>query len=140
MQKTLTVTPFKKTLPAWLAALSMSLFIAVAFLAFGLNAFFNRNISITKPANQPDSQASADQVTIQELQATLSQYQAREAQYQNELKQAADQNNQANQQNQQYQQLVQALVNAGVIQITQDGRVFISRGSGFPSGFNDDNR
>jgi len=138
MQKTLTVSPLRKTLPAYVAALSMTAFIGVVFLAFGLNALLNHNTTVTRSAPQPDTQASADQATIQGLQAAITLYQSRETQYQTELKQAADQINQMGQQNQQYQQLVQALVNAGVIQITQDGRVFISRGAGLQSGSGDD--
>jgi len=133
MQKTLTVSPIRKTLPALVAALSMTIFLAVAVLAFGLNALFNQNVSVAQAAPQTDPQVAADQATIQDLQNSITQYQARETQYQNELQQAADQINQINQQNQQYQQLMQALQNAGVIQITADGRVFIPRGSGFTS-------
>jgi septal ring factor EnvC (AmiA/AmiB activator) len=138
MQKNPPASPARKFLPALFATLGMSIFIALAVLALGLNAFFNRNVSVVHAAAQPDSQLTQDQATIQSLQATISQYQTRETQYQNELKQAADQISQANQQNMQYQQLIAALQNAGVIRITQDGRVFISNG-GPGSGSGDDN-
>ena len=131
MQQNHTVSPNKKTFPALVAALSMTVFIGLAVIALGLNAFFNQNVSVAHAANQPDPQTIADQSTIQNLQATISQYQQRENQYQGELQQAADQNNQISQQNQQYQQLVQALQNAGILQITSDGQVFVSRGQGF---------
>jgi uncharacterized protein YlxW (UPF0749 family) len=133
MQQNHTVSPIKKNFPALVAALGMTVFIGLAIIALGLNAFFNQNVSAAQAANQPASQAIADQSTIQDLQATISQYQARETQYQGELQQAADQINQIDQQNQQYQQLIQGLQNAGVIQITPDGHVFISRGQGFSS-------
>lgn len=135
MQPKQPVSQIRKTLPALVAALCMTVFIGVAILAFGLNALFNQNVSPVQAAAQPDSNISAVQTTNQDLQATISQYQAREAQYQSELQQAADQINELNQQNLQYQQLVQTLQNAGVIQITPDGQVLVSRGSGFPSEF-----
>ena len=129
MQKTRTVSPFKKTLPALAAGLVMTAFIAIVTLAFGINALFNHNIS----AASPGSQSAADQASLQDLQATISQYQAREAQYQSELQQAAGQIDQIRQQNMQYQQLIQALQSAGLIQITSDGHVFIPRGAGISS-------
>jgi predicted PurR-regulated permease PerM len=134
MPKQHAVSPVRKTLPAVIAVLSMTLFIGFAVLALGLNALFNRNVSVAQAASQSGSQLTTDQATIQDLQNAISQYQAREVQYQSELQQAADQISQINQQNQQYQQLVQALQNAGVIQIMPDGRVFVSHGTGFSSG------
>lgn len=134
MQKKPAVSLFKKTFPALVAMIVMTVFLGLATLAFGLNALFNQNISPVQAAAQPAPQTTSDQATLQDLQAQIAQYQARETQYQNELQQAADQLNQANQQNQQYQQLIGALQNAGLIQITQDGRVFIMRG-----GFDGDN-
>ena len=133
-----TVSPIGKTLPALVAVLIMTVFIVVAILAFGLNAAFNQDVNVPQTATQPVSQDVVNQATIQDLQATISQYQEREAQYQSELQQAADQINQISQQNQQYQQLTQALQNAGVIQITPDGQVFITRGAGVRSEFEDD--
>jgi septal ring factor EnvC (AmiA/AmiB activator) len=138
MQNHRPVSPIKKIFPAVLATLGMTVFIGLAFLALGLNAIFNPNVTVAKAAAQPDPQLTTNQATIQDLQSTISQYQNREAQYQKELQQAAAQLDQANQQNQQYQQLFQALQNAGVIRISQDGQVFIGPGAG--SGFNDDNR
>lgn len=131
-------SPVRKTIPALVAALTMTVFIGVMILAFGLSALFNPNGTVALAAGQSDSQLTVDQATVQEWQDTISQYQTREAQYQEQLQQAADQINQLGQQNLQYQQLIQALQNAGVIQITRDGRVFLSRGAGFSSGFGDD--
>jgi uncharacterized membrane protein len=127
-----------KALPALVAGLMMTIFIVVATLAVGVNAFFNRNVSSAQAAGQMNLQDSADQVTIQDLQALIAQYQAREVQYKDELQQATDQISQINEQNQNYQQLVQALQNAGVIQIRPDGRVFISRQASFSGEFDDD--
>ena len=135
MQKKPTVSPFRKTIPALIATICMTVFIGLAILAFGLNALLNKNGSVVQAASQTDPPVAVSQASIQDMQSTISEYQAREAQYQKELQQAADLLNQANQQNAQYQQLFQALQNAGVIQITPNGQVFISRGSGFPRGF-----
>jgi uncharacterized protein (DUF2252 family) len=128
----------KKALPALVAGLVMTIFIVVATLAVGLNAFFNRSVSSAQAAGQVDLQASADQATLQDLQALVAQYQAREVQYKDELQQATDQISQINEQNQNYQQLVQALQNAGIIQIRPDGRVLISRQETFSREFDDD--
>jgi uncharacterized protein YlxW (UPF0749 family) len=139
MQKNRTVSPIKKTVPALVAGLSMTIFIGLAILAFGLNALFNQKVSVAQAQAQPEVQIVSDQTAIQDLEATILQYQAREAQFQNELQQAADQLNQVNQQNQQYRQLIQALQNAGVIQITNDGSVLITRSAGFsPENEHDD--
>ena len=124
-----------KHIAAFTAALIMTVLIGVAMLAFGVNALLNRNVVSTAQAAElsgavdASSQAAADQLVIDQLQAQISEYQNRETQYQDEIKSAADQVNQLSQQNQQYQSLVNALQNAGVIQITQDGRVFIPSNS-----------
>ena len=138
MQNKHTVSPINKTLPALVAALSMTIFIGLTVLAFGLNALFNKNASAAQTTDQPDFQVAADQVTIQDLQETISQYQERENQYLSELQQAADQIDEISQQNLQYKQLTQALQNAGVIQVTQDGQVLVSRSASVDSSFRDD--
>jgi uncharacterized protein YlxW (UPF0749 family) len=138
MQQKRPLTPIRKTLPALVAALSMTGIIGLAILAFGLNALYNQNISSAQAAAQPVSPTIAGQVENQDLQTLISQYQEREAQYQSQLQQAADQINEISQQNLQYQQLIQALQNSGVIQITQDGQVLLSRRAGFTSEFEDD--
>jgi small-conductance mechanosensitive channel len=121
-----TLSPTQKSLPALFAALTMATFIFIAVLAIGLNAVFNQNTTTASPAVQPAPQVVVNKPSIRDLQATISQYQERELQYQSELQRAADQINQVNQQNLQYQNLIQNLQNAGVIQITADGRLLIS--------------
>jgi septal ring factor EnvC (AmiA/AmiB activator) len=128
MQHKHTISPFKKILPALVATLCMTAFTVFATLAFGVNALVNRNVSATQSVAQPVTQVSADQASVQQLQDTIAQYQQREAQYQQELQKAADQINATSEQNQQFRQLITALQNAGVIQITQDGRVTLGRG------------
>ena len=118
--------------PAILAALAMTSIIGLAILALGANALLNRNVVPVQAASLPDQsisvdQASVDQATIDQLQNLVEQYQARELQYQTELQQAADQLDQTGAELQQYQGVVSALQDAGVIQITQDGRIFLSR-------------
>jgi len=138
MRKNYSVSTSRRILPALIAALSMTIIIGLAILAFGLNALLNQNLSVAQAASQPDTEVATDLTTIQDLQAIMSQYQVRETQYQSELQQAAEQINEISQQNLQYQQLIQALQNAGLIQLTSDGRVFISRNAELPSGFGDE--
>ena len=127
MQQKRPVSPIKRTLPAVVAALGMTVFIGLAVLALGLNALFNKNISTVQAATLPEQSTVADQAANQDLQSLVSQHQEREVQYQDQLLQASNQINEISQQNQQYRQLIQALQNAGVIQITQDGQVLLSR-------------
>ena len=119
-----------KHIVALFAAGIMTIMIAAVMLAFGVNAILNPNGITIAQAAGPDSAINSGgdataQTTIDQLQAQISEYQSREAQYQNEIQNAADQINQLSQQNQQYQALLNALQNAGVIQITSDGRVFL---------------
>ena len=130
MQTKHTYSSFKKILPALIATLCMAAFMFFASLAYGVNALYNKNVIPTQAAAQSSAQVSVDPATIQQLQSTITLYQQREAQYQAELKKAADQLNAANQQNEQFRQLIMALQNAGVIQVTQDGRVLLGRGGG----------
>jgi len=136
--------PTHKHIAAFAAALVMTALIAVAMLAFGVNALFNPNTVTTAQAagataGEATSLSSSDQVTLDQLQARIVEYQQREAQYQEEIKSATDQVNQLSQQNQQYQELLNALQNAGVIQITSNGRVFITANTpGFSARRGDD--
>lgn len=121
----------RKTMPAITAALGMTALMAVCILSFGINALLNRNtVPIKASAASPQDAAALtgqDTQTLQQLQDQVTQYQAREAQYQTQLQQAANQINQLTQQNQQYQNLVNYLQNAGAIQITADGHVYLNR-------------
>ena len=122
----------QKRWPAFLAAFLMTAVIALAILSLGANALLNKNALPVQAASLSDQPASGDQVTvdqasIDQLQNLVEQYQARELQYQTELQQAADQLNQTNAELQQYQQVVNALQESGVIQIRQDGRIFLNQ-------------
>ncbi len=118
-----------KTIPAVAAAFGMTALFGLAILAIGFNALFNPNTQpvLAAPAD-PSAAASADPAALQQMQELIAQYQAREQQYKAELNQAAAQLNQANQQLSQYQALVSGLENAGIIQISPDGRVFLGGG------------
>jgi flagellar motor protein MotB len=128
----------RKTMPAITAALFMTAVLALVIVSIGLNALFNRNtVPLQASAASPQDAAalngaastdtSSQDATVQQLQSLIAQYQSRETQYQTQLQQAADQINQLTQQNQQYQSLIDALQNAGVIQINQNGQVFLNR-------------
>lgn len=117
-----------KQLPALLAAMAVSLTVGLVIAALGFNAMSNANSVPLKSVPTSNSSGSGDQALIQQMQAEISQYQAREKQYQAELQQAAQQLNQAKTQAQQDQSLINALQDAGVIQVMQNGQVFVPSG------------
>jgi uncharacterized protein YlxW (UPF0749 family) len=134
---------FRKTLPAYLAALGMTGMIALCILAIGMGALLNRR---TAPVQVAATQAPVvfdQQPVIQQLQDQVAQYQEREAQYQareaqlqSQLQQATDQLGQLGQQNQQYQayqDIITTLENAGVIRIAGDGSIILNRAAGASS-------
>ena len=110
----------KKQLPAFLAAILVTGFIALAMIVTSANALMNKNG--TAVSNSPASASSStniDQAQIEQLQARIDEYQQREAQYQQLLQQ--DQ-----QQIQQFQQFLFAMQQAGLIQIRRDGTILIN--------------
>lgn len=122
-----------KQIPALLAAFGMTMVVGVIIVAVSFNSLFNQNVvpvqaSPNSTATATADQQTADQQTIQQLQDLVKQYQTREQQYQTELQQAGSQLTQANSQIQQYQMLINALQQAGVIQINSNGQVFVNRG------------
>ncbi len=128
----------KKQVWALLAAILMTACIGLGILVIGGGALFNQNgiqasNSHAQAAQVVDSGA-ASQVQIQQLQNQIAQYQARdqqyqqrEQQYQQELSQAQAQLNQDQQQFQQIQILLNALQQRGLISVSNDGRIFITR-------------
>ena len=138
----------KKQLPALIAAVLMTGFIALAMVVTSANALLNKNG--VDPANSPststvattDPVSSADQAQIQQLQNRINeyaqreqQYQQREQQYQQTVQQyqqtlANDQQQiqQAAMQVQQIQQLLAALQQRGLIRIQPDGTILIAGG------------
>jgi len=115
----------KKMLPAFLAALVITIVIGVGMFLVGQNAL---GASTAMAASESTSALPADAQA--QIEQALVQYQTRETQYQAELAQAIDQINaanqqldQANQQIQQYQNLLSQLQESGLITIGSDGTV-----------------
>ena len=110
----------KKQLPAFIAAMLVTGFIALAMIVTSANALMNKNGTVV--SNNPASVSSTtniDQAQVEQLQTRINEYQQREAQYQQLLQQ--DQ-----QQLQQYQQFMFAMQQAGLIQIRGDGTILIT--------------
>lgn len=152
-----------KTVPAIIAALAITVVVAVGMLLIGANALFNPNagpifnspsaVQAAAPAASSSSNGAnttavsaaggnaSDAQQIAQLQALVKQYQDREKQYQTELNQAATQLNQANQNAQNYQNILAQLQQLGVINITADGQITVNTigrsRSGNGSFFND---
>jgi peptidoglycan hydrolase CwlO-like protein len=74
------------------------------------------------------AQLTAMQAQIDQLQGLVKQYQTREQQYQTELKSQAQKLATANNQANTFQQVLTALQDRGLIQITSDGRIFVAGG------------
>jgi uncharacterized protein YlxW (UPF0749 family) len=114
----------KKQIPALIAALVVTGFIAMAMVVTSANALMNKNGTVA--SNDPASVSAAsttnvNQAQINQLQARINEYQQREAQYQQLLQQ--DQ-----QQIQQFRQFLFAMQQAGLIQIRGDGTIVITGG------------
>jgi uncharacterized protein YlxW (UPF0749 family) len=110
----------KKQLPALIAALAITGFIALAMVVTSANALMNKNG--TAASNDPaavSSSTNANQAQIDQLQARINEYQQRETQYQQLLQQ-----DQA--QIQQFRQFLFAMQQAGLIQIRSDGTILIT--------------
>ena len=113
---------------ALIAAFLITIVVGLGMFVIGGNAALNKDGST--PLDSPQQSSSADPVDnnqsrIDQLQSLVTQYQQREQQYQNELNTAQQQLDQANATIGQYQQLFQALIQRGVIQVDQSGRVLI---------------
>ena len=121
----------KKTFPAVIAALLITICLAGGMFAVGGKSFLNS----ASAAPAPTQAVSAQGLPVDQSQAALiAEYQARETQYQAQITDAANQitaaNQQialANQQIQQYQSLVSNLQNSGLITVGSDGTVTINQ-------------
>ena len=114
----------KKQLPAFIAALAITGFIALAMVVTSANALMNKNG--TAVSNDPaavSSSTNASQAQIDQLQARINEYQQREVQYEQLLQQDKDQI-------QQFRQFLFAMQQAGLIQIRSDGTILITARSG----------
>jgi peptidoglycan hydrolase CwlO-like protein len=140
-----------KRLRGLIAATLVTVIIGLGMVAIGVNAASNTNsVPVTdSPASNSPAQAAAvttsnvvnisnsaaDQAQIKQLQDTIQQYQNREKQYQDrekqyqtELARVSQQMNDATAQTDQLKQILMALQERGVIQISSDGRISIPRG------------
>jgi TolA-binding protein len=129
----------KKSTIAVIVALVMTACVGAAIFAIGGAALLNKNGSPVSnspvQAVQVSNSSSAQQTDqVAQLQSLVSQYQDREKQYQQREQQLQSQLAQANSQIQSDQELVQqarellaALQQRGLIQITNDGRILITR-------------
>lgn len=131
----------KKSMIAVLVSLLMTACVGAAIFTIGGAALLNKNGSPV--SNSPvqavqvsNSNSASTQQTdqIAQLQSLVSQYQDREKQYQQREQQLQTQLAQANSQIQADQEVVQqardllsALQQRGLIQITNDGRILITR-------------
>ena len=121
----------KKQIPAIIAALLITLAIALGMFVMGGEAVLNPNgvqVQNAPGAVSTVDPASTTQSQLQQLQSLVAQYQQREQQYQTELSTAQTQLDQATTTIQQYQRLLQALQSRGLITIDNSGRVFLPGG------------
>jgi hypothetical protein len=127
----------KKSLTAVLVAVLISSIVGVAILAIGGAAYFNKNgthVSNAQAAGGAELNTSRPALQADQLQQLVSQYQDREQQYKQREQQLQQQLADANTQIQndeklvqQTRMLIQALQQRGIIQITNDGRIFINQ-------------
>ncbi len=124
-----------KRLQGFIAATFITAIVAVGMVGIGANALSNPNsVAVSNsPASNSPAQVSAkatDQsaAQIEQMQNLIKQYQNREQQYQTEIKSLSQQLSDANATAEQAQQVLQALQERGVIQITRDGRIFLRGG------------
>jgi hypothetical protein len=123
----------RKQIGALLAAILITGAIAMSMFVIGANAMTNQKG--TAVSNSPamvavtgSTTASSDQAQIAQLQSLVAEYQAREQQYQTALKSDNDQLTQAASEMQMIQQLLSYLQSQGLIQINNQGQIFITGG------------
>ena len=122
----------KKTLPAFIAALLITVCIGAGMLIVGQDSL---SASAAEAAvAETNTTLTAEQIS--QFEQVVVQYQGRETLYQNQINQAIEQINaanqtisQANQQLQQYQSLLQQLQSSGLITIESDGTITINQTS-----------
>jgi uncharacterized protein YlxW (UPF0749 family) len=124
-----------KYVAAILAAMLITLCVAMLPLAIGVNAAANKNTApllnspstsnISDPAVGSQDQLAQLQDLVTQYQQREQQYQQREQQYQSQLNSAQQQLDQANAVLGQYQQLIGYLQNLGMIRIDGSGRISI---------------
>lgn len=125
-----------KSLMATFVALFITACVGVPIFVIGGAALLNKNtVPVSNsPAQAVNASVSQQSDQVAQLQSLIAQYQDREKQYQQREQQLQNQLAQANAQVQADQQTVQqaqmllsALQERGIIQITNDGRILITR-------------
>ncbi len=118
-----------------IAATLVTAIVGFGIVGIGVNAASNP--TSVAPSNSPAQAAQAAQSSttttdqsaqIQQLQDLIKQYQSREQQYQTEIKSLSQKVADGSAEVQQAQQVLQALQERGIIQITRDGRIFLRGG------------
>ena len=108
--------------------------VAVGMVGIGVNAASNTNTVPVSNSPAKTAQVSANTVAdqtsaqIDQLQNLIKQYQSREQQYQTEIKSLSQKLNDANATADQARQILQALQDRGIIQITRDGQILLRGG------------
>ena len=125
----------RKQIGALLAAILITGAIAMSMVVVGANAMTNQKG--TAVSNSPalvaaagSTTASSDQAQIAQLQSLVAEYQGREQQYQAALKSDNDQLTQSASEVQMIQQLLAYLQSHGLIQIDNQGQIYVTGGSG----------
>jgi len=119
----------KKTLPAFLAALLITVILGIGMAVVGQNTL---TASTTQAATETTTILKTDHVI--QLEQVLDEYQIREAEYQTELNTAIErlttanqQLSQAKEQIQEYESLLVQLQDSGLITITSDGTITVNQ-------------
>ena len=119
----------KKTIPAFLAALIITVILGIGMLFVGQNTL---NASASQTTTETITNPQVD--NVDQLEQVLDEYQKREAEYQNELNTAIvrlttanQQLSQANEQIQEYESLLAQLQDSGLITIANDGTVTVNQ-------------
>jgi biotin-(acetyl-CoA carboxylase) ligase len=123
-----------KRLQGLIAATFITGIVALGMVGIGVNATTNPNSVAVSDSPAKASQVSAkvapdpSAAQIDQLQNLIKQYQSREQQYQTEIKSMSQKLSDANATADQARQILQALQERGIIQITQDGRILLRGG------------
>ncbi|MCB9136485.1 MAG: hypothetical protein H6636_13745, partial [Anaerolineales bacterium] len=64
----------KKHLPALIVAFSMTAIVAVAMIALGANALFNKDVTSAEAAPAPTEIIVPNDATVEQLQAAIAEY------------------------------------------------------------------
>lgn len=123
-----------KRLQGLIAATFVTGIVALGMVGIGVNATSNPNsVAVSDSPAQAAQAAQAvanaapdpSSAQIDQLQNLIKQYQSREQQYQTEIKSLSQKLSDANATADQARQILQALQERGIIQITRDGQIFL---------------